>query len=192
MREPDPLLVRLASASRDRTVGAILEAMAAAIEAGAEVHPEPEQRDAEGRVLRSGPLELPRRGDLAVTSGGRTLVRRLESGPVPAGRAIAIVAGDGFVAEIAPFRWDDARLTVYSQQPSPNWAPLRRWFLEWFQSRLTEVSPELLGAVHGLDGPKQAGHGWLFTADLGSAPVSCLTDLMAALAQSGAVRMQVG
>jgi len=192
MSETDPLLVRLAGAARDRSVGGILEAMASAIDAGAEVQAEPELRDAEGRVRRSGPLELPSRGDLAVTRKARTLVRKVESGPAPAGRSIAIVAGGGFVAEIAPFRWDEATLTVYSKQPEPNWTPLRRWFLEWFQSRHCEVSPELLGAVHSLEGPQRAGHGWTFVADFGSAPVGCLTDLMAALAQSGAVRMQVG
>jgi hypothetical protein len=116
----------------------------------------------------------------------------VDGGPAPAGEPVALATEDGFVAEIGPFRWDAAELTVLSHQDQPDWAPLRRWFLEWFQSRRSEVAPELLGALHSLDGPRRNGQGWHFTVDFGSAPVACLADLIAALAASGAARMRLG
>lgn len=192
MTDPDPVLEELAGPSRDQAVGGLLEAMAEALRSGAEVIPEPEIRDDRGSVARGGPLNLPRRGDLAVTRGGHSLVRQFDGGAAPDGENAALATEGGFVAEIGPFRWDAADLTVFAGADQPDWAPLRRWFLEWFQSRITEVAPDLLGAVHSLDGPWRRGRGWAFTVDFGSAPVSCLADLIAALAEAGALRMRLG
>ena len=192
MIPPDPALSRLIEPLRDLAIGAILEAMARELEADADVVPEPELRDAAGRVTRGGPLNLPRRGDLAVTKGGRTLMRRIESGLAPGGNSLVVQTSGGFEAEILPFRWDAAQLTVFAGQEQPNWAPLRRWFLEWFQSRYSEVAPDLYGAVHSLDGPRPVAGGWAFTVDFGSAPVVCVIALITAMAKSGAARMRIG
>ena len=188
----DPALSRMIEPLRDLSIGAILEALARELEADAEVVPEPELRDAAGKVARSGPLNLPRRGDLAVTRNGRTLMRRIESDPVPGGESLVAQTIDDFEAEIHPFRWDAAILTVFARQEMPNWAPLRRWFLEWFQSRYSEVAPDLYGALHSLDGPRAIPGGWVFTIDFGSAPAACVIDLIGALAESGAARMRIG
>lgn len=187
----DPALSRLIEPLRDLAIGAILDQMARELEAGADVDPEPELRDAAGMVARSGPLSLPRRGDLAVTKDGRTLLRRIESGRPAPGRSLVAQHSGGFEAEMVPFRWDAAKLTVVAKQEQPNWGPLRRWFLEWFQSRYSEVAPDLYGAVHSLDGPRAVAGGWAFTVDFGSAPAACITDLIAALARSGAERMRL-
>jgi hypothetical protein len=80
---------------------------------------------------------------------------------------------------------------VYAPMSEPDWGPLRHWFLEWFQSRLSEVAPDLLGAVHSLDGPWRRGQGWAFTVDFGSAPLACLDNLIAALGEAGAARMRL-
>jgi hypothetical protein len=189
---PDPALSRLIEPLRDLAIGGILEALARELEAGAEVVPEPELRDGAGRVTRGGPLNLPRRGDLAVTRGGRTFMRRVESGPAPGGKSLVVRTGGGFEAEIVAFRWDAAELTVFASQEQPDWAPLRRWFLEWFQSRYSEVAPDLYGAVHSLDGPRPVPGGWAFTVDFGSAPAACVIALIAAMAKSGAARMRIG
>ena len=192
MNLPDPALSRLIEPLRDLAIGGILEVMARELEADAEVVPEPELRDPAGKVARSGPLNLPRRGDLEVTKDGRTLMRRIESGPVPGGKSMVIQTRDGFEAEILPFRWDAAVLTVFATQDQPNWMPLRRWFLEWFQSRYSEVAPDLYGAVHSLDGPSRVSGGWAFTVDFGSVPVACVIDLIAALEATGASRVRIG
>ena len=192
MNPTDPALSRLIEPLRETAIGAILDELARALEADADVVPEPELRDAAGAVARSGPLNLPRRGDLAVTKDGRTLMRRIEGDPPQVGKSLIAQHSGGFEAEILPFRWDAAELTVFAKQEHPNWAPLRRWFLEWFQSRYSEVAPDLYGAVHSLDGPRRVPGGWAFTIDFGSAPAACVVDLIAALAKSGAERMRIG
>jgi len=191
MTDLDPALAALVEPSRERAVATLLEAMAKAIDAGAEVVPEPELRDGAGKIARSGPLSLPRRADLAVTRDGGLRTLQIKSDPAPAGQPMVLASDSGFIAEIAPFRWDAATLTVFMRGADPDWAPLRRWFLEWFQSRLSEVSPDLLGALHGLEGPQRRDRRWIFTLDFGSAPPDCLTHLIAAVAESGAVRLRL-
>jgi hypothetical protein len=188
---PDPALSRLIEPLRELAIGAILDALARELEADADVVPEPELRDSFGVVARSGPLNLPRRGDLSVTRDGRTLLRRIESAPPARSNSLVALHSGGFEAEILPFRWDAAEMTVFARQEQPSWLPLRRWFLEWFQSRYSEVAPDLYGAVHSLDGPVQTRGGWSFTIDFGSAPATCVIDLIAALAKSGAERMRL-
>jgi hypothetical protein len=173
-------------------VAVLLEAVAKALDAGADIVAEPELRDATGTIARSGLLNLPRRADIAVTREGRTRTIRIESRPLARGKPAVVATKDGFVIEIAPFRWDAAAMTVFAHGTEPDWAPLRRWFLEWFQSRHGDTAPELFGAVHSLDGPAQRGRDWGFTVDFGSAPVACLTDLIGALAEAGAERMRLG
>lgn len=188
----DLILTRLVEEPRDRAVSAILRAMARAIEAGADVVPEPERRDAARRVVRTGPLELPRRADFSIARDGRTLFCRIEGeAPGPAETVMAEV-GESFLAEIGPFAWDALALEVESGPLQPDWEPLRRWFLEWFQSRHGDLAPELLGAVHTLDGPTRTAAGWGFTIDLGSAPPAALRELLVALSETGATRVRLG
>ena len=182
----------LAGPPRDQAVGGLLEALAQALDAGAEVTPEPELRDPDGTVLREGALSLPRRSDLAVTRDGAREIRELDGGAAPPGPKVALAAAGGFIAEIGPFRWDAADLRVYAGTDQPDWAPLRRWFLEWFQSRHSELAPDLLGVVHSLEGPWPKGRAWAFTLDFGSAPAGCLAALITALAECGAARMRLG
>ncbi len=192
MTMPHLILTRLVEDPRDRSVAAILEAMARALDAGAEVEPEPERRDAAGRVIRTGPLRLPYRADLSLSEGGRTLFCRIESRPAPPGNAAVVRTAEGFSAEVHPFRWEAAEVVIHATQEQPNWTPVRRWFLEWFQSRHTELAPDLVGAVHSLDGPRETPDGWIFTVDFGTAPSACVTEFVHAVAETGATSMRVG
>lgn len=192
MNRLDSRLADLLGPVRDVAVGSLLEALARRLDAGAEVEAEPMRRDAEGRVQRDGTLMLPRRGDLRVATGGCRLIQRVES-PAPLIFApVTLVEADGFVTTLAPFRWDAAAIVAEAAQPRPNWAPVRRWFLEWFQSRYADVAPDLAGAVHSLTGPEPAGLRWRFTVDLGSAPIECISDLIGAFVATGAGRIQIG
>jgi hypothetical protein len=191
MADLDPALAALAEPLRERAVALLLESMAKAIDAGADVTPEPELRDGTGKIARSGPLSLPRRADLAVIRNGAARTLQIRGGTPPAGQPVVLATEAGFVAEVAPFRWDAATLSVFLRGGDPDWGPLRRWFLEWFQSRVSEVSPDLLGALHGIEGPQRRDRHWVFTIDFGSAPVACLNDLIRALAETGAVRMRL-
>lgn len=192
MSDPGSALADLAGPPRDQAVGGLLAALARALDAGEDATPEPELRGPDGAVLREGALSLPRRGDLAVTRDGAREVREINGGAALPGPKVALAAAGGFIAEIGPFRWDAAALKVYAGSDQPDWAPLRRWFLEWFQSRITDVAPDLLGALHSLDGPRQTGRGWAFTVDFCSAPAGSLAALIAALAECGAARMRMG
>ena len=192
MSRPKQGLSRLIEPLRDQSIGGILEALARELEDNADVIPEPELRDAAGNVKRGGALNLPSRGDLAVIRGGKTRLRRIESGEVPGGKPVVVLTSDGFEAEFLPFHWDAADLTVFTNQERPGWGPLRRWFLEWFQSRYSEVAPDLHGVIHSLDGPRRVPGGWAFTIDFGSVPVACVVDLISAVAKSGARRMRIG
>ncbi|MDH3667220.1 MAG: hypothetical protein OEN23_09865 [Paracoccaceae bacterium] len=191
MLQPDPALSKLIEPLRDAAIGGILEVMARELEAGADVVPEPELRDPAGRIKRGGPLNLPSRADLMVTKNGRSLLRKVESEAPEAKKSLVVQIGRSFEADLRPFLWDAAVITVFAKQPEPNWAPMRRWFLEWFQSRYSEVAPDLYGAVHRMEGPREVKGGWAFTVDFGSAPAASLMDLIIAVSETGAVRMRV-
>ena len=177
---------------RDLAVGRLLREIADALERGARVRQEPPIRDAEGRILRGGPLHLPRRADLAVTERGQTVLRTVETGRKLDFAPVTIEDLDGCAAEIVPFRWDAARLRVELDGGRLNFTPIRRWFLEAFQSRYGELAPDLDGAVHALFGPERSGSVWEFQCDLGSAPVDVFADMLDAFAGSGAKFLRVG
>ena len=177
---------------RDQTVGDLLQALAAELDGGAEVVAEPVERDADGRVVRSGTLRLPRRHDLRVTRVGRSRVRRVPA-PAPLSfEPLCMVAESGFTTVISPFRWEAADLVVETRESRPDWRPLRLWFLDWFQSRFSELAPDLDGALHTLCGPHPVPEGHRFTLDLGSAPLAALPGLIGAMEESGSLRMRVG
>ena len=177
---------------RDQAVGELLRALAGELDSGAEVVAEPVDRDAAGRVLRAGPLGLPRRHDLRVTRDGRAALRRVESTPPFLFEPLSMVAEGGFTTVISPFRWEAAELVVETRRTRPDWRPLRLWFLEWFQSRFGELAPDLDGAVHAVSGPETVTDGFHLTVDLGSAPLAALAGLVAAIEESGCLRLRIG
>jgi hypothetical protein len=177
---------------RDLHVSAILQAIADALDSGADVDPEPVNRDADGRLRRSGPLGLPSRSDLRVSRAGRALLRRTDSEPALPFAPRSLVLSDGASARIGPFGWGSAPVRLTGAPGTPNWAPLRRWYLEWFQPRFGEESPDLLCVVHAIDGPHPDGRGWRYDVDLGSASVMGFRAMLEALSVSGCARISVG
>ena len=177
---------------RDLAVGRLLQEIAEALARGGRVRHEPALRSAEGRILREGALHLPRRADLAITRGGHTVFRDVEAGGKLSFEPVTIEALHGCAATIAPFRWEAAWLSVELHQGKLDLTPIRRWFLEAFQSRYGELAPDLDGAVHALSGPRRAGSACAFRCDLGSAPVETFADMLEAFARSGATFLHVG
>ncbi|MEO1774666.1 MAG: hypothetical protein AAFS07_06920 [Pseudomonadota bacterium] len=177
---------------RDIAVGEILEAMARSLDRGYDVRAEPKRRDATGHVTREGELMLPTRGDLQVRYNGHDLTEEVRTRGSLAFEPVTLVEPDGFVCVLSPFQWDNAKVLVERGEDQPDWGPVRRWFLEWFQSRFSAEAPDLDGAVHRLQGPDETGAGWLFTMDLGSAPVETLSDMIGAFAATGAARIRIG
>ncbi|GMG84915.1 hypothetical protein LNKW23_41310 [Paralimibaculum aggregatum] len=177
---------------RDHGVGALLQAYAEALGRGGEVEAEPLVRDGFGQIRRQGPLELPARGDIAVTRDGRRLVHRIEGDGLESFEPITLVADGGFTTVLAPFAWERAPMLVESRQPRPDWGALRRWYLEWFQPRMADVGPDFGGVLHRLDGPRETPAGWALEVDFGTAPSAAVVGLMGAMAQSGALRLRIG
>lgn len=188
----DPRLPDLLESVRDIAVGELLEALARALETGADVTMEPKLRDTEGFITREGALKLPRRGDLEIDRNGRKLVKRVECPQNLPFAPIVVPAPNGFVARVAPFHWEAAEIIAEGTARQPNWGPVRLWFLEWFQSRYSEVSPDLDGAVHALSGPAPHREGWRFVVDFGSAPVDAVVSLIGAFAETGCQRIRIG
>jgi hypothetical protein len=178
---------------RDLHVAALLETLARELDAGGEVDAEPVDRTAEGRILRRQPLNLPSRRDLRSTRDGRATTLRAPGGRAPLSFApISVEVTRGLTVRIAPFDWSRAQVSARAAAGAPDWTPVRRWFLEWFQARYGEESPDLLGVVHRLDGPEADGDGWRFTVDLGSASVAGFAAMLGAFAQTGCAEIRVG
>ena len=177
---------------RESAISALLTAQARAIEAGAEIEPEPVRRDPAGRVKRQGRLGLPSRGDLSVTMDGRTLIQRVEARRVTAFPPMEVRTRSGFTGLIGPFRWEDAEIRLETGDGRPNWTPLRLWFLEWFQPRQTRLQPELSGVVHALEGPDDRDGSWQLHLDFGSAPIAAVAALIESAAETGCARMRIG
>ncbi len=191
MTIPAEVLTEHLSAVREATLTVLLEAQAKALNSGAEIEPEPIRRNPAGDIKRDGQLDLPSRGDLRVTRPGRTLIEQYQGGTVPVFRPLQAYANPDFSADLHPFTWDRAVLDIRSEQIQPAWTPLRHWFLEWFQTRPTDLTPDLCGAVHRLDGPHSHPGGWRITVDLGSAPTSCVPAMIAAIGLSGCSRLRI-
>lgn len=177
---------------RDLAIGQLLHELARALERGAHVRQEPMRRDRNERVVRQGALHLPRRDDLAVTEGGQTVMQRVQAPGSLCFEPVQLTRPEGLVTIVRPFLWDAARLVAETPDDAPNWTPVRRWFLEAFQSRYGELAPDLDGAVHSLSGPQRIDGGWLFQVDLGSAPVEAVGEMIDAFAQSGVRRLVFG
>lgn len=192
MNRLDARLLDVLEPVRDVAVGELLEALAHRLDAGADVLAEPQIRDPAGRIRRHGPLQLPYRGDLMVARQRRKLIERIDCETILPFEPVTLVEPGGFAAVVSPFRWDAADILIETAQSQPNWAPLRHWFLEWFQSRFSDVAPDLDGAVHSLSGPEDVAGGWRVRVDFGSAPVQCVADLIAAFAETGAARIRLG
>ncbi|MEM9148668.1 MAG: hypothetical protein AAGC57_21150 [Pseudomonadota bacterium] len=190
MTDLETRLAELFEPARGAAVEALLKAMAGAIGSDAEVDAEPVRQSPDGQIERFGPLSLPERGDLSVSRAGRRLVRRIEEPGLPEFEPVSVVFDGGFTCVVSPFRWSNCEVIIDAMQPKPDWGPLRRWFIEWFQPRVSDVAPDLAGVVHRLEGPEPVGPAWRAALDLGSAPVRAATDLIPAVMQSGALRMR--
>lgn len=187
----DLLRERLAPV-RESSITALLTAQARAIDAGAEIIPEPVRRTPQGAVKREGRLDLPQRGDLSVTMDGRTLIQRVEGRRAAPFDPFVPLGAEGPAAVVAPFRWEDAEIFAEAGPGAPNWTPLRLWYLEWFQPRQTRLAPDLCGALHAVSGPEAVSGGWRLRIDFGSAPLSAVSALLIALEDTGVGAIRIG
>jgi hypothetical protein len=174
---------------RDLGVAALLELLASTLDKGGEVEAEPIARDRDGHMLRFGALSLPSRHDVVSAKLG-ALVQ--PDGPLLPFRTLSTPLGGRRMARIAPFRWSAAPMRLRRGSTTPDWIHARRWFLEWFQPRFGEESPDLSCVTHKLDGPQTDGDGFRFTVDLGSAPVSGFLAMIEAFGRCGCADLAIG
>ncbi|MGF1658464.1 MAG: hypothetical protein ACFCUS_03490 [Rubrimonas sp.] len=192
MRVTDEML-DLLEPVRDLCVADLLAGMGEALNDGGEVDAEPVDRDADGHIRRAPPLNLPRRHDFSVRAHGATILRRTSGRAALRFAPVTTAVDDRAAARIAPFDWAAADIHLVWDGPgAPDWTPLRRWYLEWFQARFGEESPDLLGVVHALHGPRADAAGWRVTVDLGSCSVRGFGAMLAALARAGFRDIRIG
>ncbi len=90
--------------------------------------------------------------------------------------------------------WDYLEIHCSPWPVANDWAPLRAWFLQWFDSDdVKEPDAEgLSGVVHFISDPETLNDGFRLFVDLGSAPLDALGDLLNRLAELGVARCSFG
>lgn len=160
---------------------------------GVTVVREPAFCNVDGDVVSQGQLALPARGDLLVVRDGAVSESlQIDTDGMLSFEPIAFDWPENNLdVELRPFQWNWMQLRIYGLQPDADWTPLCKWFRRWFQDH-DPANDELLGGVHFLSDP-QAGNGYSqVSIDLGTAPVVTFEELLDALGQLGADRVQIG
>lgn len=149
--------------------------------------------NAKGEVVAAGELSLPARGDLLLVRDGAVSDSvRIDTNGMLSFEPIAFSwAESNLNVDLRPFQWNWMQLRIFGLQPNPDWTPIRDWFIRWFQEN-DPAEDELLGGVHCLTDPKEGDGCSLVSIDLGTAPVESFEELLDAIGQLGADRVQIG
>lgn len=154
---------------------------------------EPAFCDSNGDVVTEGELAIPSRVDLLVISDG-------------AASDSILIDTDGMVSfepiafdwpennlnvDLHPFQWNWMQVRIFGLKTNADWAPIRDWFIGWFQEN-DPADGELLGGVHWLSDPEYGDDYSQLSIDLGTAPVESFEELLDAIGQMGATRVQIG
>ena len=188
----EPLLEKV----REYYVTRLMDAVAERADAGeGEVVHEAALRNDAGQVLRTGQLDLPARADIVTTRDGKTIGSAL----VDTERMLSFEPLDfdwpdsELRVELYPFQWNLAQMRVYGLTDEPDWAPLREWFLHWFNEQDERpAASEPLGVVHFLSEPDLQSGFVEFTIDLGTAPLGAFEEFVDVVAGMGASRVEIG
>ncbi|MBB5515115.1 hypothetical protein FHS89_001125 [Rubricella aquisinus] len=192
MTRTQGVLLDVLTPVRDIFLSRLLEEMASALDKGFECETDVLRRIPSGSVERAGSLNLPERYDLATEVRGDTATFDVTDSLVVRFDPFSLQLGNGANVRISPFQWNDLHVAVELRRGvTPNWQPIRRWYLEAFQVRFDEDTPEFHGVIHRLTGPEKVGATWVFNLDLGTASVDCLTDLFDALEQCQAANIEL-
>ena len=156
---------------------------------------EPALMDERGELVLDGRLNTGCRMDLVATSasGADEILRidssrRLDFDPVEFDL-------DTMRVTVSPFTWDWVGVEVEGLASPLLHEVLRDWYLRWFDEDESNALEDdgLLGVVHFVSDPVEHGEAcFSVTADLGSAPVEVIDDLLFRLLDAGARRVGVG
>jgi hypothetical protein len=159
-------------------------------ESPGDVHSEVALRDASGRPVGGGPLDLPLRVDMILLSSGRSI--SVDSDRIISFSPISFMWADELAVRLGPFHWDQVTVRFPCTVPPASWAPLCDWFRRWYQEEEDSDSKSLLGVAHFLSDPKLSDGWGSFEADLGSAPVEAFEQLLDAIQAIGVREVHVG
>lgn len=148
---------------------------------------------ADGSLATAGVLGLPVRGDLVVIrdSSGTDSVRIDTDGMLSFEPIEFEWPENNLVVDLGPFQWNWMQLRIFGLGNHADWEPIRDWFMGWFQEEDPEEG-ELLGGVHFLSDPETGNAYSQVSIDLGTAPVESFEELLDALGQMGATKVQFG
>lgn len=160
---------------------------------GVTVAHEPAFCNAKGEVVAAGELSLPARGDLLLVRDGAVSDSvQIDTDGMLSFEPFAFSwAESNLNVDLRPFQWNWMQLRIFGLKTDADWTPIRNWFIGWFQEN-DPADDELLGGVHFLSDPEY-GHDYSqLSIDLGTAPVESFEDLLDAIGQMGAARVQIG
>lgn len=91
-----------------------------------------------------------------------------------------------------PFQWNSVLLRLTGVNVDSDFSKLRDWYVEWFQVD-EEPEDELLEGVHSITDPEPIGDNAVeLVVDMGTATVDAINGLLAALADMGVERVEIG
>lgn len=187
-------LTELLEAIRQQYIDSLALALhEAGAEPGARLVSEAVLRNDNGEPVREGKLNLPLRVDAVVVKenqGFDTL--SVDSTQVVSGFAdIQFEWPGGLTVKLNPFAWDALRIYLPEAHVGMDWEPLLGWYEEWFKAE-EDGAGELLLVVHFLSDPEARDEGVELQADLGSASIGVLEDLLDALTGLDVSRVELG
>ena len=154
---------------------------------------EPAFCDSNGDVVIEGELAVPSRVDLLVISDGAasdSIV--IDTDGILSFEPIAFNWPENDLnVDLHPFQWNWMQVRIFGLKTNTDWAPIRDWFIGWFQEN-DPADGELLGGVHWLSDPEYGEDYSQLSIDLGTAPVESFEELLDAIGQMGATRVQIG
>jgi len=154
---------------------------------------EPAFCDSNGDVVTEGELAVPSRVDLLVISDGAVSDSILiDTDGILSFEPIAFNWPENDLnVDLHPFQWNWMQVRIFGLKTNADWAPIRDWFIGWFQEN-DPTDGELLGGVHWLSDPEYGDDYSQLSIDLGTAPVESFEELLDAIGQMGATRVQIG
>ncbi len=150
-------------------------------------------RGADGRLLRNGSPPTPVRVDLITMVNER--VRdglTIESETMPGFPPFSLRWKHELPVDIRPFPWNACKLKIANA--SDDLAPLNQWFDRWFdpEEKLVPGEDGLLGVIHAMTFDQPVDGARILLIDFGSAPIEAFQELIDAIFEIGARRVEVG
>jgi len=156
---------------------------------------EPALREKRGSKLgRQGQLNLPIRTDLVVRSATINESITVATDKPLSFDPVTVDWTPNLKIGLGPFRWEACQVWVDGLAGRTDWQPLADWYEKWFDEfdLKAPLKKELQEVVHRLSDPQLRGGVTMWVVDFGSAPIAAFEEFVDALANLGAVSMQVG